>query len=439
MAKKKPKKSDAASIEVEVQTKHYRPLSSQWLANGVVTVDGKPVYWQAERQYAKWEIEPSAYEGWDVRGNIRKEAVSMIVKALQENRKFLRRLDIEEEKEEEPGEDDPRITLAHGGGGVLMQELMRDVIARHLIGPGPGKLENTAVVAKQAQRLVFTTSTFVVKPLFFRGGDIGRLAVCGTVNNLLTSCAKPVVISVGLVLEEGLPIATLEAILASMKKAADEARVRIVAGDVRVVGKGEVDKIFINTTGLGTALPRKRIGLDRAKPGDMVIISGALGNHGITIVCEREDLEFKKRPESDVAPLSSLVERLVKANVPIHCMIDPTRGGVAAALNRIARRSGVQISLDETAVPVHADVADICEMLGLDPLYVANQGKLIIVCSKRAAMKALEVMKRDPLGAEAEIIGQVTEGEPSRVTLERYTGPLQIVDMPHGDQFPRVF
>jgi hydrogenase expression/formation protein HypE len=437
MAQQKGEEPKNKLIEVEVQSKHYRPVSSKWLANGVVMVDGKPVYWKAARQYAKWEIEPSAYEGWDLEGEAREEAMGMIVQALQENRKFLSQLDVQEQ-EQKPYEEGPRIELAHGGGGTLMHELIEKVILKYLSNPQLARLDDGAVLPSQSGRLVITTDTFVVKPLFFKGGDIGRLAVCGTVNNLSVSGAKPLAVSLGLVLEENLAISTLGEVLASVRKAADEAKVKVVTGDTRVVERGKVDGMFINTTGIGAVFPRVRADLSRARPGDAVLLSGTLGNHGMAVLCERESLSFGKTIESDVAPVNSLTAKLVEAKVPIRCMKDPTRGGVAAALNRIAHSSRVQIEMDEAALPVRDDVSDACEMLGLDPLYIANQGRILLVSSRRGAGKALKTMQQHPLGTDAAIIGQVKEGIPGRVTIKTRTGGSRIIDMPYGEQLPRV-
>lgn len=437
MTPDKGDKTHPKSIEVEVQSKHYRPVSSQWLANGVAMVDGKPVYWRAARQFAKWDVEPSEYDGWTLEGDDEGSVRDLIVKALQENRKFLSH-DEAAEEQDTPVVKGPQISLAHGGGGALMQELIEKVILKQLSGPGLEKLEDCARLARQAGGLVLTTDTFTVSPMFFSGGDIGRLALCGTVNNLSTSGAKPVAVSLGLVLEEGLPVSTLTDILASLRKAADEAGVQVVTGDTRVVEKGRVNGVFINTTGLGTAFARLRPGLDKAKPGDTVIISGTLGNHGIAVLCQRENLRFDSEPKSDVAPVAPLVSSLVDSKVTIRCMKDPTRGGLAAALNRIAAASKVQIDLDEKALPVQQEVRDACDILGLDPMYIPNQGKLVLVCSAATAKKALSAMKKHPLGKDAAIIGQVSKGEAGRVVLRTGAGSSRIVDMPYGDLLPRV-
>ncbi len=437
MAKRKDSKAHSKSIEIEVQSKHYRPVSSKWMANGVAMVDGKPVYWKAARQFAKWDVEPSAYDGWTLEGDDESSVRDMIVRALQENRKFLSQEEAAAE-EEKPAVTGPQISLAHGGGGALMHELIREVILKNLSSPELDKLEDCATLPRHSGRMVFTTDTFVAGPLFFGGGDIGRLAVCGTVNNLSASGAKPLAMSLGLVLEEGLPVSTLADVLTSVSKTSEEAGIQVVTGDTRVVEKNRIDGLLINTTGLGVAFPRIRASLDRAKPGDAVLVSGTLGDHGITVLCEREGLRFDAMPRSDVAPIAPLVAGLVESKVAIRCMKDPTRGGLAAALNRIALASKMQIDLDVKKLPVRPEVRDACDMLGLDPIGLPNQGKLLLVCSGATAKKALSVMKKHPLGKDAAIIGQVSKGEAGRVVLKTNSGDSRIVDMPYGDQLPRV-
>jgi hydrogenase expression/formation protein HypE len=437
MARGKSSKARSKSIEIEVQSKHYRPISSEWLANGVAMVNGKPVYWKAARQFAKWDVEPSAYDGWTLEVEDEGSVREMIVQALQENRKFLSQ-DQASGKEEKPTAKGPQISLAHGGGGALSHKLIQEVILKHLSNSEQEKPEDCATLPRQSGRLVFTTDTFAADPLFFGGGDIGKLAVCGTVNNISASAAKPVAVSLGLVLEEGLPVATLVDILVSIRKTADEAGVNVVTGDTRVVEKGRVNGMLINTTGLGTVFPRMRASLDRAKPGDAVLVSGTLGDHGIAVLCEREGLSFDSMPISDVAPIAPLVKSLIRSKVTIRCMKDPTRGGLATAANRIAAASKVQIELDEEELPVRPEVSDACDMLGLDPVSVPNQGRLVLVCSSATAKKALATMKKLPLGKGAAIIGEVSKGEAGRVVLRTGSGNSRILDMPHGDQLPRI-
>jgi len=432
------KKNKSKSIEVEVQSKHYRPMTSKWFASGVVMVDGKPVYWKAARQYAKWDIESSAQQGWELDENQRHEAMSMIIRALQENRKRLSRVESTPGRKEDEIDLGDRITLAHGGGGTQMQELIQKTIRKHLPTGENGNLFDGAILASHSGRMVFATNTYVVKPLFFRGGNIGSAALYGTVNNIAVCAARPLAISVGLVLEEGLPIGIMAEILESIKTAAENTGVSVVTGDTRVVEKGSVDGMFINTTGIGSMYPRLRVGYERVKPGDAVLISGTVSEHGIAVICDREGLNLKGKIKSDVGPVNSLVEKLIKAKISIRCMKDPSRGGVAAALNQIATASGTQIEIDADSLPLRQDIADACEVMGLDPLSVANHGKLIVICAGGNAAMALEKLKEDPFGKKAAIIGKVTKSAAGRVIKRRKTGEASIVEMPYGEQMPRV-
>jgi hydrogenase expression/formation protein HypE len=430
-------KAKGKSIEVEVQSKHYRPVASKWLANGVVMVNGKPVYWKAARQYAQWEISPTDLDGWSLEGDAQNEATQLIERALQENRKFLSHVDVEQQ-EEVPSDKDARIALAHGGGGSLMHELIQKVVLRRLDSPGLGKFDDSAMLPRQSGRLVLTTDSFVVRPLFFPGGDIGRLAVCGSVNNVAVSGAKPLAISLGLIVEEGLPIQVLDEILDSVRATADEVGIKVVTGDTRVVERGRVDRVFINTAGVGTMLPRIRLSLGSAKQGDTVLISGNIGSHGLAVACARDGLELKESVKSDLAPVHGLAAKLLKAKISVRCMKDPTRGGIAVALNLIAGASGAHIELDEEAIPVSRDVRASCELLGLDPLYLESQGRILLVCSDATAVKALEVTKKQDLGRDAAIIGRVTGGRTGQVTLKAKSGASRIVDMPYGEQQSRI-
>lgn len=424
------------TIEVEVQSRHYRPIPGEWLASGIVRVGGKETHWNAARQNDQWKVTPAGIEGWGLEGKALPEAVELIVLALRGSRKFLSRPEAEKEKARLLQEE-PRVLLAHGGG-TLMRELIREVILKNLSNPVLDALGDSAILPRQTGRIMFTTDTFVVRPLFFAGGDIGRLAVCGTVNNLLVSGARPLAISLSLVIEEGLPLSTLQKIILSVKQAAAEAKVRVVTGDTKVVEKGTTHMLFINTAGLGVAVGRLRVGLGLAKPGDAVLVSGQVGNHGIAVICAREGLKFATHVTSDVAPLTTLVSKLLKNRVAIRAMKDPTRGGLAAALNEIAGRSRVQIEIDQAAIPIAPEIEDSCEMLSLDPLYVASEGVMVAVCSQSAAKKALAAMKGHPLGARAAIIGRVKAGEPGRVVLKTRTGGSHIVDMPYGELLPRI-
>jgi hydrogenase expression/formation protein HypE len=337
-----------------------------------------------------------------------------------------------------------RILLAHGSGGRLSHDLIRDVFLPHFPAPALAKLDDSAVVEARAQaipvagRLAFTTDSYVVKPLFFPGGDIGKLAICGTVNDLAMVGATPLYLSAGFVIEEGLELDTLRRVVASMKASADEAGVEIVAGDTKVVEKGAADQLFINTAGLGVVPEGTNISASNARPGDVIILSGAIGDHGLAVLSEREGLAFRSQLASDVAPLNQLVAAMLQASPEIHVMRDPTRGGLATALNEIALQSQVAIVIDENKVPVHEAVRAACEMLGYDPLYVANEGKLVAMVAAHAAAEVVEAMRRDPYGQEGTIIGEVAAQPEGKVLLRTAIGGTRIVDMLAGELLPRI-
>ena len=344
-----------------------------------------------------------------------------------------------------------RILLAHGSGGKLSHELVRDLFLPQFPAPTLARLDDAAVVQATAHtigaelpegsgpcRIAFTTDSYVVKPLFFNGGDIGRLAVCGTVNDLAMVGASPRYLSAGFVLEEGLGLDTLRRVVASMSASADEAGVEIVAGDTKVVEKGGADQLFINTAGVGLVPEGIDISASNAQPGDVVILSGALGDHGIAVLSEREGLSFRTRLASDVAPLNHLVAAMLRASSDIHALRDPTRGGLATALNEICLQSSVAITMEESRLPVHEAVRAACEMLGYDPLYVANEGKLVAIVAKDAAEKVLDVMQRDPHGQEATFIGEVKTQPEGKVLLRTRVGGTRIVDMLVGEMLPRI-
>lgn len=338
------------------------------------------------------------------------------------------------------------ILLAHGSGGRLSHELVERLFLRHFDNPALLQLDDSAVVQipgalpQTAPRLAVSTDSYVVSPLFFPGGDIGKLAVCGTVNDLSMSGARPLWLTAGFILEEGLPLGDLERIVSSMAAAAKRAGVQIVAGDTKVVDRGSGDKLFINTAGVGLLPPGLEIAGDRARPGDIVLLSGTIGDHGMTIMTQREGLRFDSPLESDCAPLNGLVADLLTALPPgtIHCLRDPTRGGLATTLNELAARSNVGIELDEAAVPVREAVRGACELLGLDPLYVANEGKVVAIATPHAAETALAALRNHEYGREATIIGRVTEAHPGRVVLRTIMGARRIVDMLAGEQLPRI-
>jgi hydrogenase expression/formation protein HypE len=331
-----------------------------------------------------------------------------------------------------------RILLGHGSGGKLSAELLREVFLPLFRSPVLGRLEDQAVIEVGGVRLAFTTDSFVVKPLFFRGGDIGSLAVHGTINDLAMGGAEPLYLSAAFILEEGLEMETLRRAAESMARAADAAGVEIVTGDTKVVEKGSGDGLFINTTGIGRVPPGVDLSAANARPGDRVLLSGTLGDHGITILSERESIGFETPVESDSAALHTLVREMLAVSREIRCLRDPTRGGLASTANEIAARARVGIALDESAIPVREEVRGACELLGLDPLYVANEGKLVAVVAPEAADAVLEAMRRHPLGARSAIIGTVTESHTGLVTMKTPFGTSRIVDMLPGDQLPRI-
>ncbi len=332
------------------------------------------------------------------------------------------------------------IRLAHGAGGRMMADLIRDVFAPPLDNPYLHQMADSAVVefALHHSPLAISTDSFVVRPLFFPGGDIGSLAVHGTVNDLAMSGARPLWLTAAFILEEGLELEVLERVVRSMAEAARAAGVQIVAGDTKVVERGRGDGIYINTTGVGAVPEGVEVGPDRARPGDVVLISGTVGDHGITVLSQREGLAFETDLISDSAPLNTLVGSLLAAAPHTHCLRDPTRGGLAAALNELAATSGVGVEIEEMAVPVRPAVAAACEMLGFDPLTVANEGKLVAFVPPEEAELALEALRDHPLGREAARIGIVTGEHPGMVLARTAIGGRRVVDMPLGELLPRI-
>jgi hydrogenase expression/formation protein HypE len=331
----------------------------------------------------------------------------------------------------------PAVTLAHGGGGRLMQRLIGDLFRRAFDDPLLARAHDGATF-ELAGRVAFTTDTFVVRPLFFPGGDIGRLAVFGTVNDLAMCGARPAYLSAAFVLEEGLAMERLWRVVRSMRAAADEAGVRIVTGDTKVVERGKGDEIFINTAGIGTC----PAGVDphpaRVRPGDVVLVSGDVGRHGMAVMAEREGLAFETAIASDLAPLAGLVADLLASGTDVHCLRDPTRGGLAAALHEIAVAAGVRVDLEEPAIPVADDVAGACEVLGLDPLHVACEGRLVACVAAADAARALAALAAHPLGAGAARIGAVAASPTPMLTVRGALGTTRIVELPAGDQLPRI-
>ena len=330
------------------------------------------------------------------------------------------------------------VLLGHGSGGRMSGDLLRNILLPALQNPVLERLDDQAIVDVGGSRIAFTTDSFVVKPLFFPGGDIGTLAVNGTVNDLAMGGAQPSYLSLALILEEGLPFDTLRRIMESIRVAAAIAGVLVVTGDTKVVEKGSGDGLFVNTSGIGLVASGVRLSADQARPGDCVLLSGTIGDHGITILSQREGLEFEGAVASDTAALHTLVADMLRASSEIHCLRDPTRGGLSSSLNEIANRSGVGIVLEESAIPIREEVQGACEMLGLDPLYVANEGKLLAIVEPAAAERILEAMQHHPLGRNARMIGTVTASRPTMVTLRTRLGTSRIVDLLSGDQLPRI-
>ena len=332
-----------------------------------------------------------------------------------------------------------RVQLGHGSGGKMSAALLRDCFLPHLGNPALARLADGAVVGTGAGELAISTDTFVVSPLEFPGGDIGSLAVHGTLNDVAMMGARPLCLTAGFVLEEGLPLERLERIVRSMGASARAAGVPVVTGDTKVVERGKADGLYINTTGIGVLTGDFRPGPERAAVGDAVLVSGLLGRHGIAIMAMREGLGFEAAVESDTACLVPLVEALRETVGPeVHVLRDPTRGGLASALNEIAAASRVGIELDEGATPVPPEVAGACEMLGLDPLYVANEGVLVALVPGHRAAAALAALRRHPLGAEASIAGRVVASHPGLVVLRTRLGGTRVVDLLPGDQLPRI-
>ena len=330
------------------------------------------------------------------------------------------------------------ILLGHGSGGKLSHQLLDDLIVPTLSGVTPEEQNDAALLDAPAGRLAFTTDSYVVDPLFFPGGNIGSLAVNGTVNDLAMMGAKPLCISVGLIIEEGFSREELSQVLTTMRDAADTAGVRIVTGDTKVVPRGKADRLFINTSGIGVVDPSVRIDGTQARPGDRIIVSGTIGDHGIAVLAAREGLELKSAIESDCAPLNGLVAELLAEGEGVHVLRDPTRGGVATTLKEIARQSGVDMLLSEEALPLKREVKGVCAILGLDPLYVANEGKLLAVVAAERAGAVLARMRSHHLGADAAIIGEVVAEGSGRLEMETAVGGRRMVEMLAGEQLPRI-
>jgi len=330
------------------------------------------------------------------------------------------------------------ILLGHGSGGGLSHELIENVFAASFANPLLLPLEDASLFPSPGERLAFTTDSYVVQPLFFPGGDIGRLAICGTVNDLSMRGAAPLYLSASFIIEEGLPVADLKRVVFSMAEAAAEAGVQIVCGDTKVVERGAADRLFITTSGIGVVRDGVDVSAQNARAGDAVILSGTIGDHGITILSQREGMQFRSGLESDAAPLNGLVAAMLAESTGVRAMRDPTRGGLATTLNEIAGSSHAGIEIEEGKIPVSEGVEWACEMLGLDPLYLANEGKLVAIVPAEDADRIVKAMRSTRYGANAVLIGRVTDEHPGRVILRTRFGIKRIIDVLASDQFPRI-
>ncbi len=330
------------------------------------------------------------------------------------------------------------IDMTHGSGGRAMAQLVEELFVKYLDNDLLRQANDQAAFNVPGGRMVMSTDGHVISPLFFPGGDIGSLSVHGTINDVAMSGASPLYLSAGFILEEGFPLSELEKIVSSMAEASTNAGVPVVTGDTKVVEKGKGDGIFITTTGVGMVPEGVQISGDRAQPGDAVLISGTIGDHGVAIMSSRENLEFETSIQSDSAALHTLVADMVTVVPDIHCLRDPTRGGLATTLNELAQQSSVGIKLDENKIPVNPSVTAACELLGLDPLYVANEGKLVCICAREHSQTLLSVMQEHPLGRNAAVIGEVTDEPNGFVQMQTSFGGSRIVDWLSGEQLPRI-
>jgi hydrogenase expression/formation protein HypE len=337
-----------------------------------------------------------------------------------------------------PISDHKNIVLAHGSGGKLSHQLIQKMVLPAFLNDLLEPLHDGAVFSINGAELAFSTDSYVVKPIFFPGGDIGKLAIHGTVNDLAMCGARPLYLSAAFIIEEGFSMQDLSLILQSMRQAADTAGVSLVTGDTKVVDRGKGDQIFINTAGIGAVHPGVRIHPNRAQVGDKILVSGGIAVHGIAIMSAREGLEFETQIASDTAPLNGLVEVILAASQDIHVLRDPTRGGVTSALTEIAESAQLGIRLEERSLPISEEVKGACEILGLDPLYVANEGKLLAFVPPKDADRVLSAMRSHPLGEKACVIGQVVAEHPGFVTMKTHVGGTRVVDMLSGEQLPRI-
>ena len=331
-----------------------------------------------------------------------------------------------------------KVLLGHGSGGKLSHQLVEELFVKHFYNSKLAKLDDQAQLGSLKGRLAFSTDSFVVNPLFFPGGNIGKLAVCGTVNDVAMAGAEPKYLSAGFIIEEGFPLSKLEEIVMTMAETAKEAGVQIVTGDTKVVEKGLADGLYINTSGIGVIYPKIKTSGSMAQVGDKIIINGTMGDHGIVVMAERHGISFQSPVLSDCAPLNGLVKEIIEACPAVRVLRDPTRGGVATTLNEIAGQSNKGVILYEEKLPIKPEIQGVCDILGLDPLYVANEGKVLTVVPSEMAEEVLSVIRKNPLGKDAEIIGEVVDSHPGKVILKTLVGGSRVVDMLQGAQLPRI-
>ncbi|MBM7869025.1 hydrogenase expression/formation protein HypE [Clostridium pascui] len=330
------------------------------------------------------------------------------------------------------------ITLSHGSGGKATNKLIEELFYKYFNNDILLQKNDSSVLPNIDGRIAVSTDSFVINPIFFNGGDIGKLSVCGTVNDLAMSGATPLYITVGFIIQEGLKIKELEKVVKSIAATARKANVKIVAGDTKVVEKGNADKIYINTTGIGVIKDEKYLSSENIKPGDKVIVSGTLGDHGICIMSKRKNLDFDVSVKSDCGLLNKLIKKILSKSSNVRVLRDPTRGGLATTLNEFVNESPNSILLYEQALPVKEEVASMCEILGFEPLYIANEGKVVLIVAEEDSEKVLEIMKKDPMGKEAQIIGEVIEDNNAVVYLKTEIGGTRILNMPVGELLPRI-
>ncbi len=331
-----------------------------------------------------------------------------------------------------------RITIGHGSGGKLTHDLIKNVFFRYLGNEILDRADDSALVEMRPGKIAFTTDSFVVDPFFFPGGDIGKIAVCGTVNDLAVSGAEPLYLTCSFIIEEGFSLKELETIVKSMAEAAAEAGVKVVAGDTKVVEKGEADGIFINTSGIGNMAAQRELGIDKIRPEDKIIVSGTVGDHGLSILSRRKELDFESVVFSDCAPLNLMIKDALKKVDQIKFMRDPTRGGLATTLNEIAMEGDFGILLEEKNIPVSTGVRSACELLGMDPLYMANEGKVVIVVDPSEANDCLSVLRGNKYGKDAEIIGEITADNIKKVCVRTIYGVTRMIDMLTAEHLPRI-